>query len=632
MHNLRRNLALLDALSPSAAMAVAEASAPADSSVEEGPRGPVVLVGGRRLASAYDPRAEAAALIEAADIPDVATVVVFGLGLGYHIEELLRRKPDVAVLVVEPSLELVRLAFEARDLSAILVPRVAFVFSEDTVAIREAMQRMSALFTSRPVRLLQHPPSAAVYDYSRARAAVRDGVQWLEMNCKTCFAKGLQCTANALCNIPYIADSAALHPLCDRFRGIPAFCVAAGPSLDRNADELRAVAGRGLIIAVNTAWRALLERGIEPDVVCAIDFREALMRHFEGLTASPTRTALFFDPEVYPGVPATFRGPRLTALVNKPVGAWLARRLPRGIIPKGLTVAHTAFHLAEALGCDPIVLVGQDLSYPGGRSHAGGTAMASEIQVVRRGGREFLKRRMPDGSVRLQELLWVEGEDGERLPTSPDMYSYRTHFEALVAGCRARVINATEGGARIRGARRMSLGEAIGRYCSAPVDFEAALAHAEEATEGCCSPELAEALGEDGEVFSWIAQEARRGGGLVAELRRLEAAGALATKRGPTPAAARLLAEVEGCVRGLMRRDRIAYELVKDAAAADMHVIRRMAQAGRPRVRDEVSGRIARQEAYFEAIACAASTLAGILDSVKRLVAARAREGAVCRR
>ena len=191
MSRLEGNLARLAKLNPAAARAVAQATPPADASIKETEAGcPVVTVGGRRLASAYDPRAEAAALLEAAEIPDAATVVIFGLGLGYHVEELLRSRPDAAVLVIEPSLDLARLAFETRDLSKIFDPRVVFVFSDDPQAVRVAAGRMAAYFTSRPVKLIQHPASGALRDYSPARAAVLDSVQWLEMNCRTCFAKG----------------------------------------------------------------------------------------------------------------------------------------------------------------------------------------------------------------------------------------------------------------------------------------------------------------------------------------------------------------------------------------------------------------------------------------------------------
>ena len=42
--------------------------------------------------------------------------------------------------------------------------------------------------------------------------------------------------------------------------GYPAFIVSAGPSLDKNIDMLKAVKGRGMIMAVDTAIKPLLKK------------------------------------------------------------------------------------------------------------------------------------------------------------------------------------------------------------------------------------------------------------------------------------------------------------------------------------------------------------------------------------
>ena len=53
--------------------------------------------------------------------------------------------------------------------------------------------------------------------------------------------------------------------------GYPAFIVSAGPSLDKNIDMLKEVKGRGMIMAVDTAIKPLLKKGIVPDIVASVD-------------------------------------------------------------------------------------------------------------------------------------------------------------------------------------------------------------------------------------------------------------------------------------------------------------------------------------------------------------------------
>ncbi|MDR2934897.1 MAG: glycosyltransferase [Candidatus Adiutrix sp.] len=91
--------------------------------LEPGPAGAWGLShsqGGRtvRLASALDPAAEDRRLVEGLDLPEGEGVLCFGLGLGYHLEELHRRLDPAAPLwVLESRPALAAAALKARDLS-----------------------------------------------------------------------------------------------------------------------------------------------------------------------------------------------------------------------------------------------------------------------------------------------------------------------------------------------------------------------------------------------------------------------------------------------------------------------------------------------------------------------------------
>ena len=77
----------------------------ADVALMEGRGGdPTLKVGSVFLHSRYRPVEEAARLIESAELDLERPVLVVGLGLGYHVLELLKRGADVAV--VEPDIPL----------------------------------------------------------------------------------------------------------------------------------------------------------------------------------------------------------------------------------------------------------------------------------------------------------------------------------------------------------------------------------------------------------------------------------------------------------------------------------------------------------------------------------------------
>jgi spore maturation protein CgeB len=157
------NLRALAAQNPARAARVAEAH-PAGV-VEPAASGePTLVADGVLLHSRWDPRAEAARW--AADAcansapggEPAATAVVFGMGLGYHVEALATRWPG-RIVVVEPDDGLVRTALEVRDLRSLL---------ERVELAPEAIGR-AAIAAWGPAVLLRHAPSLL-----REAAALRE--------------------------------------------------------------------------------------------------------------------------------------------------------------------------------------------------------------------------------------------------------------------------------------------------------------------------------------------------------------------------------------------------------------------------------------------------------------------------
>jgi hypothetical protein len=108
--------------------------------------------------------------------------------------------------------------------------------------------------------------------------------------------------------------------------------------------------------------------------------------------------------------------------------------------------AHLAFFIARALGADPIIFIGLDLSFPSdGSHHAEG---AADVWTPR-----------PD-----EEYVHVADVFGGYVKTLPGFQSMIGLFEAEVAKTDALCIDATEGGALIRGTKTMPLTEALTNY------------------------------------------------------------------------------------------------------------------------------------------------------------------------
>ena len=121
----------------------------------------------KTLHSLYDPEAEAAAMVAQFQANKTELVVVLGLGLGYHIRELVRRYPDTKIIVIEASPDIYK-AFLEYGVAPDIKDKVVFVIGyPQREAIKEVTIRQikSGML---PVNVFSLPSALTAFpDYYR---------------------------------------------------------------------------------------------------------------------------------------------------------------------------------------------------------------------------------------------------------------------------------------------------------------------------------------------------------------------------------------------------------------------------------------------------------------------------------
>lgn len=430
-----------------------------------------VRAAGAYLHSRHDPLAEAEQWASAVDVEGAFCFVVAGFGLGYHIAALHERLQGDAILIcTEPDVRMISTALSCTDLSKLLASRrFILLVEEDKNAIHSRLQPFSTLMMLG-MQFVRHAASrAAGAAHEPINRALTEFVTFTRMSLTTLMANSLITCRNIAMNLNHYVSTPPIDSLRDRFAGKPGIVVSAGPSLSRNIDQLGPLAGRAVICAVQTAVRPLMTRGIRPDFITTLDYHEMSRKFFEDV-GDLSETHLIAEPKAAWRVLDEYRGP-MSLLDNGWARLILGEELgARGGLPAGATVAHLAFYLAVYLGCDPIIFVGQDLAFTGHVFYTPGVeihrAWRSEINRF-----QSLEHKEWERIVRNRPILrTVPGQSGETLYTDELLFTYLEQFEKDVAGCGRTVINATEGGAVIRGMQPMTLREAAVRYCAAPID------------------------------------------------------------------------------------------------------------------------------------------------------------------
>jgi hypothetical protein len=443
------NIQALTRFHPHLAEAAAREESAADVEVLDGPH-PTLRVraeDGERIqmSSLYDPEEEAQRLLTGLHVEESRFIFVIGLGAGHHLEAVLARaRPDACVCLIERRLPVLAAAMRIRPMVTALSDRRLrlFVgFSGDD--LYSELYRHALNMANAAPCLVQHPPTLrcdpAYYEEVGAKIIGVIRVGAVEISTRV-MAKN-DFNLNWLENLPYTARYPGVIRLKGAFPGATAVVVSAGPSLDRSLEGLRLLQGRAIIIAVDTAVRTLLGAGVRPDLMVSVDFTPVNMKHFENVRLDGIPAV--FVATTYPPCLRAHDGPKFMIDTLSPINAWFASCLgDGGQLPVGASTSHAAFSLAEYMGCATAILVGQDLAYTRGKTHADGVATQRFDEAV--GARSYP----------------VATNDGRQGATSLSLLTILRGLEDLISASSMKVINTASEGAFIRGAQVLDILEA----------------------------------------------------------------------------------------------------------------------------------------------------------------------------
>lgn len=427
---------------------------------------PTGTLNGVALASKRRPLDEAQRLTDQLDLREHGGIVILGIGMGHHIARMIERCDDLSTLIVfEPDLALVRAVLERVDLAEPLKTGTALFLDdpEDAAAISSGIQGVEGQL-ALGVQIIEHPASKQrladtspifLKTLSSVLAAMRTTLITTLVQTDTTLR-------NEFMNARHYLECPGIDDLKGIASGHAAVIVSAGPSLWRNIDLLAdpEIRERIVVIAVQTVLKPMLSKGIRPDFVVALDHHEISGRFYEGLTPEMVQGITLVaegksNARITDGFPGALRMPRVESLERV-----LARELRSGTptidregIRPGATVAHLAYYLARHLGCNPAILIGQDLGFTDGQYYSKGAAI-HDVWAPELNEFATLETLEWQRIVRGRNLL-IRAEDHLARPvyTDAQMATYLNQFERDFAADAQKgllTLDCTEGGVRKR--------------------------------------------------------------------------------------------------------------------------------------------------------------------------------------
>jgi len=268
---------------------------------------------------------------------------------------------------------------------------------------------------------------------------------------------------NFLANRQRIQDNPGVRVLKNKFKGVPGIVIGAGPSLDKNIRYLPQANGKALIIAGDAALKPVLRHGIVPAFVVCLDPQEEIAKFLAG---APHRGITLIAPSIiHPRVLDLWEGDVLfyhKYAPDIPILTEIQNNIPGiGVLTPGGSVLSVAYDLAFQLAADPIIFIGQDLSYP-------------KKNIYSRDGENEEADLDTEFTRQSENIVFETDLNGARLPTLKSMSVSRQWFNwAFTTWKRQQplqIVNCSEAGILTDHCKLMSLNEAIYKHCNRRVN------------------------------------------------------------------------------------------------------------------------------------------------------------------
>ena len=385
-------------------------------------------------------------------------IFFIGMGLGYlPIEAIKKDLGNPRIVIIEPSMQMFEYALHSIDLRPLLSNERVDLFVGKDINIAEIVERCEEKI---PIgRNLIHIHSNYEHIFGETILAIKqelaERIRAKRDNWSTTKKFGRQMLSNAIFNSHSLFAGNALKMLRGKFKGFPAICIAAGPSLDNALDELKKMEKKALLIACDSAVNVLLKACIRPHIVVTADIFETNLEKLKPHMAQLRNTVLIFGFEANPDNVRMYLGQKRIGVsaYSKLLINWIDPKLDLQCrLPAMTSVSHLALFSALAIKADPIILVGMDLAYVQGKSHAFGSVFYHSIEKIKR--------------------VSTKGNKGFPIFTSPQFVADKLLIEKAIIQSPATIINTSLDGAYIKGAQIKSLSESCAKHMDSDVPID----------------------------------------------------------------------------------------------------------------------------------------------------------------
>lgn len=385
--------------------------------------------------SKYDPIRESKQFIQENKnlIKEKSNILLYGIGLGYHVNEIINNMSDGSVLyvfelndmLIKYSKEVNPNIFAHRNVIIIDSKNISFYneFSEVLGMVGDLIIHKGSLETIKDTN--EHFYNL-INDYCDVQ--------------KFKFDEAL----NMLLDDNFNENMSHNYPMINEFinkfskSNKPYIITSAGPSLDSELDLVKRYREKFNIISVGSSLKAIMDNGVKPDSIVILDGKEVVRKQLVG-----------YENEDIPLCFSSSASKWAVNAYNGPKYIFNSEKKNEIIIKTRGTVAVSAIDIAIKCNAKEIILLGQDLAFIDGKSH---TSMFEKVYGFKDNVKEDHKNKT------------VLGVDGNLLTTTQGYMMFKHKIESLIDESKDIKFTNCSKGAKIEGTKHMKFEDYIKKY------------------------------------------------------------------------------------------------------------------------------------------------------------------------
>lgn len=392
---------------------------------------------------------------EIEDINDNSVIVTYGVMDGEHLLELCKEEyKNIKVIVFEKEERLLQNIKNDKYYSKILENKNIKIFKFDEEVIEKVFSMQFSLGNVYNLKIINSP---LLLDYNNKEMIfisniLKKLITHSVINLNTCKHFSERWFETFIGNFDYCLNSTFLSDIKDSIKNKPAIILSAGPSLEKNINLLKECKDEFFIISGGRTLAKLEEINVKPDLCVIIDggqisydiVKDNIKNDIPLVFCNGTNEKIVQEhigKKIYDSTGIDFISP-------------IIKKNQTGMFGGG-SVAHACINTAIHIGCNPIILIGQDLAYTNDKVHANFCELTEDKY----------KRQEVLENIRSENDIYVDDIYGNKVRTSKSLNMFRENIEKIVRNNpHIKFINATEGGANIKGTEVITLKEAINKY------------------------------------------------------------------------------------------------------------------------------------------------------------------------